>query len=126
MIDCQQSGVKPALTPGYFMATPLARSCRVWDRDSEEHPEAMFMAQLIVRNLGDHVKTQLQRRARRHGRSMEEEVREILRDAVRSERPALRQLGTRLSRRFRHVGLDTGIPELHRQVARPADFTSRF
>ena len=31
----------------------------------------------------DHLKTKLQRRARAHGRSTEEEVREILRDAVR-------------------------------------------
>jgi hypothetical protein len=55
---------------------------------------------------------------------MEEEVREILRDAVRSERPAARQLGTRLSLRFRRVGLDADIPELRGQSARPADFAS--
>ena len=40
------------------------------------------MAQLVVRNLEDAVKTRLQRRARRNGRSMEEEVREILRNAA--------------------------------------------
>jgi plasmid stability protein len=32
------------------------------------------MAQLVVRNLEQSVKTKLQRRAKRHGRSMEEEV----------------------------------------------------
>ena len=34
------------------------------------------MAQVIVRRLEEEVKTRLQRRARRHGRSVEEEVRD--------------------------------------------------
>jgi antitoxin FitA len=42
------------------------------------------MAQLIVRNIENEVKARLQRRAKRHGRSMEEEVREILRDATKT------------------------------------------
>ena len=53
------------------------------------------MAQLVVRNVENAVKLRLQRRARRNGRSMEEEVREILRNAASqedcsSERPGLR------------------------------------
>ena len=40
------------------------------------------MAQIVVRKLEESVKTRLQRRARRNGRSMEEEVRDILRNAV--------------------------------------------
>jgi plasmid stability protein len=40
------------------------------------------MAQFVVRNIEDGVKARLQRRARRNGRSMEEEVRDILRSAV--------------------------------------------
>ena len=43
------------------------------------------MAQVIVRNLEDAVKRKLQRRAARHGRSMEEEIRDILRDAVKDD-----------------------------------------
>ncbi len=43
------------------------------------------MAQLVVRNLDDDVKAKLQRRAKRHGRSTEEEVRDILRNAVKEE-----------------------------------------
>ena len=35
------------------------------------------MAQVIVRNLEDSVKRKLQRRAAKHGRSMEAEAREI-------------------------------------------------
>jgi len=40
------------------------------------------MAQLVVRNIDDATKARLQRRAKRNGRSMEEEVREILRSAT--------------------------------------------
>ncbi len=43
------------------------------------------MAQFIVRNLEDDVKARLKRRAARHGRSMEEEARHILRDAVKNQ-----------------------------------------
>ena len=48
------------------------------------------MAQILVRNLEDHVKGRLQHRAKRHGRSMEEEAREILRNALKDpETPAV-------------------------------------
>src|SRR5271157_4462427 len=43
------------------------------------------MAQFVVRNIEDAVKLQLQRRAAQNGRSMEEEVREILRSATNEE-----------------------------------------
>jgi plasmid stability protein len=45
------------------------------------------MAQLVVRNLDGDVKERLRERAAKHGHSMEEEVREILRAAVLSFRP---------------------------------------
>lgn len=80
------------------------------------------MAQLVVRNLDDDVKARLQRRARAHGRSTEEEVREILRNAVRDEGAPQQGLGTRIAARFREIGLDEDIPELRGQPARPADF----
>jgi antitoxin FitA len=80
------------------------------------------MAQLVVRNLEDDVKARLQRRARRHGRSTEEEVRDILRNAVRRETEPMSPLGTRLKQRFASAGLDADIPELRGQPARPADF----
>jgi plasmid stability protein len=41
------------------------------------------MAQVIVRNLEDAVKRKLRRRAARNGRSIEEEVRDILCNAVK-------------------------------------------
>ena len=43
------------------------------------------MAQILVRDIDDDVKERLQRRAARHGRSMEAEVRDILRDSVKVE-----------------------------------------
>ncbi len=82
------------------------------------------MAQLVVRRLDDDVKAKLQRRARRHGRSTEEEVRDILRNAVRNEGSARAPLGSRLAARFAGAGLGDEIPELRGQPARPASFES--
>jgi len=82
------------------------------------------MAQLLVRHLEDEVKIKLQRRARRHGRSTEEEIREILRNAVREEGSGRTRLGSRIAARFARVGLTQEIPELRGQPPRPADFES--
>ena len=82
------------------------------------------MGQLVVRNLDDDVKAKLQRRARMHGRSTEEEVRDILRNAVTGDDAPRPPLGSRLAARFARVGLTEEIPELRGQAARPADFNS--
>ena len=82
------------------------------------------MAQILVRKLEDDVKAKLRRRARRHGRSTEEEVREILRNAVRDQGGVRAPLGSRLAARFAGVGLREDVPELRGQAARPADFGS--
>jgi antitoxin FitA len=82
------------------------------------------MAQLLVRQLDDDVKEKLRARAQRHGRSTEEEVREILRNAVREEGGGRQALGSRLAARFARVGLTEDIPELRGQPARPPDFES--
>lgn len=79
------------------------------------------MAQLLVRQLDDDVKAKLQRRARRHGRSTEEEVREILGNAVKDEGAPRRALGSRLAARFAGIGLRQEIPELRGQTAQPAE-----
>jgi len=80
-----------------------------------------LMAQVVVRNLEENVKARLKRRAARHGRSMEEELREILRNAAREESPAIARLGSRIAARFRKVGLKANLPELRRQRLRAAD-----
>ena len=77
------------------------------------------MAQLVVRNLEAAVKARLQRRARRHGRSMEEEAREILRNAAREEQQPARGLGTDIAELFAASGLDEEIPELRGHPIRP-------
>ena len=82
------------------------------------------MAQLVVRNLEGEVKARLQRRARHHGRSTEEEVREILRNAVKEGVVARERLGSRLAARFAGTGLDGDIEELRGNEASPAEFDS--
>jgi plasmid stability protein len=81
------------------------------------------MAQLVVRKLDDDVKAKLQRRARRHGRSTEEEVREILRNAVKEEAKSSGPLGRRLRALFKDAGLKEDIPEWRGHPAKPAEFT---
>jgi plasmid stability protein len=51
---------------------------------------------------------------------MEDEAREILRDAVRLENRLPEGPGTRLARRFAGRGLDFDIPEIRGEPARPA------
>ncbi len=82
------------------------------------------MAQLVVRNLDDDVKAKLQKRAKRHGRSTEEEVRDILRDAVKDDEKGRVGLGTQIAARFAKVGLREGeeILEQRGNPARPVEF----
>ena len=81
-----------------------------------------FMAQMVVRNLDENVKAKLQQRARQHGRSTEEEVREILRDAVRNEQQKAKPLGKRLRALFSGIGLEEDILEWRSELAKPANF----
>jgi antitoxin FitA len=81
------------------------------------------MAQLVVRNIENGVKTGLQRRARRSGRSMEEEVRDILRAAVNDDtQQSPEGLGTEISALFVKVGIDREIPELRGHRIKPPSF----
>jgi plasmid stability protein len=80
------------------------------------------MAQLIVRNLEDDVKARLMRRATRHKRSMEAEVRHILRHAVKEENQPVAKLGSRIAARFAKTGPCKDLPELLGQVPRSPNF----
>ena len=75
------------------------------------------MAQLIVRNLDDAVKRKLQRRAARHGHSMEEEVRDILRNAVKNDSKPRKGLGTEIAELFKGIELEEPIRELRGRLA---------
>lgn len=80
------------------------------------------MAQFVVRHLEEDVKVRLKRRAERHGHSMEEEIRQILRNAARQSDKPLPKLGSRIAARFAKAGLTEDLPELRGQTAQPADF----
>ena len=80
------------------------------------------MAQLIVRNLEDQLKVRLQKRAKRHGQSMEEEARDILRDALKQEDVSGAGLGTEIADLFREKGLEKDIPESRGHSIAPAIF----
>ena len=80
------------------------------------------MAQFLVRNIEENVKARLKRRAAYHGRSMAEEVRHILRDAVKGQIQPAANLGSRMAARFAKLGLNADLPELHGQLPRSAEF----
>jgi plasmid stability protein len=80
------------------------------------------MAQFVVRHLEDDVADKLKKRAKRHERSMEDEVRHILRNAVHDGSGNVRKLGSRIAQRFRRSGLATDLPEWRGRSVSAADF----
>ena len=75
------------------------------------------MASITIRNLDDEVKTKLRVRAADNGRSMEEEVRLILRDAVGQEDAPAKGLGTAIHELFKPFGgVELELP--HREPMR--------
>ena len=82
------------------------------------------MAQFVVRHLEDAVADKLKRRAKRHARSMEDEVRHILRNAVQDGPTNVRTLGSRIAQRFQRAGLTADLPEWRGEAAGAADFES--
>ena len=69
------------------------------------------MATLTIRQLDEKTKTRLRVRAAHHGRSMEEEAREILRSALSSIPPARGNLAEAIRRRFAAFGgLELKLP----------------
>jgi len=79
------------------------------------------MAQVVVRDIEEAVKLRLKRLAERHGRSMEEEIRHILRNAAKDSGRPIAKIGSRIAARFSGKGLKSDLPELRGQAARPAD-----
>jgi len=68
------------------------------------------MASITIRNLDDGIKRRLRVRAAEHGRSMEEEAREILREVVGDLRPPLNLARSLRARVARTGGVDLDIP----------------
>ena len=68
------------------------------------------MASITIRNLDDNLKRRLRIRAAEHGRSMEEEAREIIRQGVGSP-VGPENLGEVIQRRFAALGgVDLPLP----------------
>jgi antitoxin FitA len=83
-----------------------------------------LVAQLVVRDLEGDIKARLKKRAARHGRSLEAEVRDILRDAVKDDHAPDGGLGTRAASRFAGLHLkEDELSELPRQMLEPTSLT---
>ena len=68
------------------------------------------MASITIRNLEDDVKRRLRVRAAEHGRSMEEEARDILRQVV-GQPSAPKNFGQSIHQRFAALGgIDLALP----------------
>lgn len=76
------------------------------------------MASITIRNLDDDIKRRLRVRAAEHGRSMEEEARDILRQVV-GQPGAPRNLGQSIHARFAALG-GVDLQPAKRTPLRPA------
>ena len=74
------------------------------------------MASLTIRDIPESLKQALRQRAARHGRSMEEEARQLLRQAVTRDR-ASTGLGSRIASRFAGLG-GVALPQVRRSSPR--------
>ncbi len=80
------------------------------------------MAVMTIRNIDDAIKNRLRIQAAIHGRSMEDEVRDILRSALSTELPRPRHLGQAIHEQFGALG-GVDLPKVPRDAIRPtADF----
>jgi len=77
---------------------------------------------LLIRNVEDSLKIKIRIRAAEHGRSMEEEVREILREALAADMRPPRNLGKAIQSRFAAAG-GVELPEMKREaIPQPPGF----
>lgn len=83
------------------------------------------MAQLLVRNIEQSVKTRLQGRAKKNGRSMEEEVRDILRNAVNEPENPTVGLGTQIASLFAGKGFTFEAKQRRGYPVRPVSFDEK-
>ena len=81
------------------------------------------MASITIRRLDESLKARLRIKAAQHGRSMEEEAREILRNSLQAETPRKElDLGSAIRRHFAHIGgVDLVLPR-REAVRRPPKF----
>lgn len=82
--------------------------------------DATALASIVIRNLDDEIKKRLKLAAARHGCSMEEEARQILKSAL-LRNDAEYGLGTRINKLFKEIG-GVELPEIPRSMPRPSPF----
>ena len=81
------------------------------------------MGVMTIRNIDDAIKKRLRVRAAMHGRSMEDEARDILRSALSAEIPRPRNLGQAINERFGEQG-GVDLPDVPREAIRqPVKFS---
>lgn len=73
------------------------------------------MVSITIRNLDEALKNRLRERAAQHGRSIEEEAREILRTALAVEQQAPHNLAEAIHRRFSALG-GVDLPPVSREA----------
>ena len=80
------------------------------------------MASILIRQMDELTKRRLRTTAARHGRSMEEEARAILKGALATEQAHERNLSASIRRRFASLG-GVELPEVMREpIRRPPHF----
>ena len=77
------------------------------------------MASITIRQLEASTKTRLRMRAASHGRSMEQEAREILKVVLTTEKTGPSNLADSIRRRFQALG-GVELPDLPRELMRQA------
>ena len=81
------------------------------------------MATMTIRNLDDELKARLRLRAAQHGKSMEEEARSILRDALKSEPLSGKELVQRIREMVEpYGGIELELPP-REPMREPPDFS---
>ncbi len=75
------------------------------------------MTNIVIPNLDDDIKSRLQKRAEKHGRSLEEEVKEILRTALSENNKHSLNLATTIEQRFANLE-EFELPEIKREPIR--------
>ncbi|SDP29745.1 Plasmid stability protein [Phyllobacterium sp. YR620] len=81
------------------------------------------MTSMTIRNLDEKLKSRLRIRAAQHGKSMEDEARDILRAALAQESNPSKNLAEIIAERFKGLG-GVDLPVVPREgVRKPIDFS---
>ena len=80
------------------------------------------MASLTVRNLEEPIKELLRIRAAHHGHSMEEEVRQILRNTLLQDKQLSENLAESIQKRFSRLGGVEDFPSDREAMREPPEF----